>query len=587
MSETNWYYISDSRNKGPISESELRTLFASQMLPLQTQVWNESMPAWVSASSVELFRSAAITDLDERKGSIEREEATAATWGIPVGSAKKDPFQYLRFRSLFGWAILGFLLVLLLVYICPFGEVIREYTLITYILLVSAEIWVLFWVLWKFRKYKLSWKRFLGGMPSRKNWKVIILLLIGMWIFSYGGFYLYWYSLSFPFPNYVEFGILNGGLFTSYEYIPSPLSQILIITILIVFVAPFVEELIFRGIILRRWAGKWGIKKSIVLSSVLFALMHHDILGTFIFAIVMSIFYLRYKTLWIPILCHAIWNSICVIVSYLLYHFTESTYCSLYEFRSYLWLGILSVCLSIPWIVIYLQRNWIQVGKRYQNIVGGSSIYKEGGYIVVPSIVKRKKETSRYYYLTLLLMIMLGLSVRFTSIWIFNHRFIHPTDMKSPERLYYMLEHRRGKIPEIREYETLFPNYLCEIKRSSYPSKEADWEFTAGIYRRYVIIMNIDIVIGKRNPETGEIEDPGSHNEPEFSLWEVTQVKLSRDTYEYWHPEVTKTKVQSINTDTWNRLVAANGDLSVLGIEFIRDEPVPNFLLAFRNSDMP
>ncbi len=544
------------------------------------------MPAWAPVSSIETFRSAVIPDLDELTGSTGQEGAATATGIIPIDSAKKDPFQYLRVRSLFGWAILGFLLVLFLVYICPFTKEIREHALITYILFVSAEIWALFWVIWKFKKNKLSWKRFLGVMPRQKSWKVLIPLLFGMGIFSYGVFYLFWYLVSFAFPTYVEIYILNNDLFTYYGYIPKPLSRIIVDIILMIAVAPFVEETIFRGIILRRWAGKWGIKKSIVLSSVLFALLHHDILGTFIFAMVMSIVYLKYRTLWIPMICHAVWNTICVIISCVIYGFGESTYSTLSDFRSYLWLGILSVCLSIPWIVIYIRRNWIFLQVRYKAIGEGSSIYKDGTVVTAPLIKNTKKE--KFSYLCgVFLAILIGISVLFVPIWISKHRVMHPTDLKSPERLQYMLEYRRERIPEIREYEKLFPNYLCEFKsiKGFFASGDADWEFTAGIYDRYVMVMNIEIEFGKRNPETGEIEDPGSHQQPEFSLWEVTRVKSPENASEYWYPKVTKRKIQSIPTNTWKRLVETNGDLSVLGIELVRDDPVPNFSLAFRNNN--
>ena len=67
----------------------------------------------------------------------------------------------------------------------------------------------------------------------------------------------------------------------------------------------------------------------------------------------------------------------------------------------------------------------------------------------------------------------------------------------------------------------------------------------------------------------------------------MTGVKIPENASEYWYPEVTKRKIQTINTDTWKRLVEANGDFSVLGIELVSDDPIPNFSLAYRNNDMP
>ncbi|NEP28927.1 CPBP family intramembrane glutamic endopeptidase, partial [Moorena sp. SIO3I6] len=54
--------------------------------------------------------------------------------------------------------------------------------------------------------------------------------------------------------------------------------------------APLLEELICRGIILQKWAMKWGIKSGIVTSSLLFAIFHlrFDIVGLFIAGTILS-----------------------------------------------------------------------------------------------------------------------------------------------------------------------------------------------------------------------------------------------------------------------------------------------------------
>src|ERR1700716_331031 len=47
MSE--WYYILDETERGPVSEDDLKHIFASGTLPLNTPVWREGMEDWTAA----------------------------------------------------------------------------------------------------------------------------------------------------------------------------------------------------------------------------------------------------------------------------------------------------------------------------------------------------------------------------------------------------------------------------------------------------------------------------------------------------------------------------------------------------------
>lgn len=76
-------------------------------------------------------------------------------------------------------------------------------------------------------------------------------------------------------------------------------------------IAPIVEELLYRGIILNRllsWMPKWV---AILVGSALFGLIHFNLLQglyAFVVGIVFSVLYLRYRNLWIPIIGHAAFN---------------------------------------------------------------------------------------------------------------------------------------------------------------------------------------------------------------------------------------------------------------------------------------
>lgn len=76
-----------------------------------------------------------------------------------------------------------------------------------------------------------------------------------------------------------------------------------------VLVAPFAEELIFRGYLLNLWAARWGLWPAVIVSSLVFGLLHWT---QAVFAapigFVLALVYLRYDSLWPGIFLHAVYN---------------------------------------------------------------------------------------------------------------------------------------------------------------------------------------------------------------------------------------------------------------------------------------
>jgi membrane protease YdiL (CAAX protease family) len=85
-----------------------------------------------------------------------------------------------------------------------------------------------------------------------------------------------------------------------------------------VIIAPISEELIFRGYIfgvLRRYAGRWW---AMVISALVFAAIHAHIpslAGLFVLAVALTLVYEGVGSLWAPILMHALFNSVTVILT--------------------------------------------------------------------------------------------------------------------------------------------------------------------------------------------------------------------------------------------------------------------------------
>lgn len=93
-------------------------------------------------------------------------------------------------------------------------------------------------------------------------------------------------------------------MFSSSNYITSTI--IFINTVIIV---PFVEELLFRGVILNKLHNKVSLLKAVIFCSILFGVIHiKGVITAIIFGILMSLLYIRTKSLTGPVICHMINN---------------------------------------------------------------------------------------------------------------------------------------------------------------------------------------------------------------------------------------------------------------------------------------
>lgn len=116
---------------------------------------------------------------------------------------------------------------------------------------------------------------------------------------------------------------LSAGELTTWLIAPDGFSLFGLLggLVLIGFLAPFGEELYFRGLIYRWLRDKWGIAAATPLSALLFAGTHFYypvplmLLVAFL-GVVLAIAYERSGTLWAPISIHATQNSTVVLLIY-------------------------------------------------------------------------------------------------------------------------------------------------------------------------------------------------------------------------------------------------------------------------------
>lgn len=111
---------------------------------------------------------------------------------------------------------------------------------------------------------------------------------------------------------------------------------------------------------MHRWTAKWGVTPALLISALLFAVLHANIVGLFVFGVMMTLLYIKTRTLVVPIICHSLNNFAAIGLEYLstTTGTHDETISNLEQLRSYWWVGIVYRLLSAPWLITFIYKNW-------------------------------------------------------------------------------------------------------------------------------------------------------------------------------------------------------------------------------------
>lgn len=170
---------------------------------------------------------------------------------------------------------------------------------IFYALIYSIFIGISYWINYR-RKQRLSW----NCRPV--NIRFLYLMFILLFTFSIG--------INTPVNNFIE-----QILHTETEISNNFNRPYFIIGVVII--APILEEIVFRGILLNGLLARYSPKYAIILSAVIFGLIHGkplQIWGAFIMGLILGWIYFKTQSIGTTILLHSFLNLIALINSYLL-----------------------------------------------------------------------------------------------------------------------------------------------------------------------------------------------------------------------------------------------------------------------------
>ena len=223
--------------------------------------------------------------------------------------------------------------------------------------IIIAVAWV-FILLTQFPTIEFIFNKIIG-YKNKYNWKIISITVF-IYAFSKGFNSLNLYGLSLILPHYVEHYINDNNITNIWELIFTGFSAILL--------APVTEEFLLRGIILQKWAIKWGVKAGILSSSFLFTILHFrfDIIALFLMGIILSILYFKTRNLMAPIFCHFFYNTLSMILTTINY-FSESAiersaFISIQEYQNLIQplLGqrVFLIAISAPFLIYFVYKNF-------------------------------------------------------------------------------------------------------------------------------------------------------------------------------------------------------------------------------------
>ena len=280
-----------------------------------------------------------------------------------MGNSRMDQiFAEAKSRNVLPTVILAMMLPYIVIGTLMSGDWIALESPIYSLVLGTSSYLVVFGVLWVGWCSKYNAAIVFGALVDRGDAARLMSLgipLAGVAVFC---FYLVFLPLSYVTPGFVELWLSED----SYALVPAGQPDALLVNIgyatMIIVIAPVAEELLFRGFILGRWAAKHGLRSGVLISSILFALVHDDILGALVFAFVLSLIRIKYDSLVAPVLVH-IGNNIVGVLWGLVSLFIVGTEYNntLQDFRSGWWVAVLGAVVGFPWLYRYYKRELVGV----------------------------------------------------------------------------------------------------------------------------------------------------------------------------------------------------------------------------------
>lgn len=140
-------------------------------------------------------------------------------------------------------------------------------------------------------------------------------------------------GMSYSRPLSIAGAILFGALFNVLvsSVVPREAgtgAEVTWILILCIALGPFVEEIMFRGILLKMFGASCGLFLSVIITSILFAISHGSIVQgayTFVLGVALAVVRIKSTSLWSSLALHISFNITGAVLAFLSVSFDSTT----------------------------------------------------------------------------------------------------------------------------------------------------------------------------------------------------------------------------------------------------------------------
>jgi membrane protease YdiL (CAAX protease family) len=189
-------------------------------------------------------------------------------------SPKRDPFDVLHARGLFAQIILTIAVVsAIALWAFPWVRAPGRGAVVSIALYASVGLILVV----RGRAAGLEWRRLFGPRPTARVLP-LFAVIVPLILITFAAVWLVFVPLSYLVPDLVEQTLLAKQ--PAYEV--TTIGQFATLFFVMVVAAPLAEETLYRGVLLHRWARRWGTPAGVALSSAAFAIGHAEWVGHFV-----------------------------------------------------------------------------------------------------------------------------------------------------------------------------------------------------------------------------------------------------------------------------------------------------------------
>lgn len=117
-----------------------------------------------------------------------------------------------------------------------------------------------------------------GRIPLKEEIVYYSLFAIPISFLSIGCIWLFYLPQSYLTPKLVNYLLIEDSIIIIWSKGPLFVLANLINFVLIIVIVFFIEEFIFRGLLISKWSKKWGTPRAVLVSSIIFGIGHVDFL---------------------------------------------------------------------------------------------------------------------------------------------------------------------------------------------------------------------------------------------------------------------------------------------------------------------